>query len=292
MPASCRPTSTTRAYRRPDHCSQSYRIGSGFATVEELLVGEMADGRRPEVRRAMAVGLHRLDRSHAIDVGARRARAGLVPDIAGAPLWPTPHDTRFDFEASADGAEWIDDLGRQAFERLRRTDASPPRAGHIDWRVQNLAFDGDLIVAIYDWDSIAVASEPVFVGNAAGRVPDRLEGPSPRSPTDRRRDARLRRATTRKLAADRSHSDEREELDAANLALLAYTARCQHSDQLLRPDLGDNAPSAGPVSSASGASAASRRPAPVRERWADGSHHDRRAHHAPRGSAGASCSRW
>ena len=30
-------------------------------------------------------------------------------------------------------------------------------------------------------------------------------------------------------------------LDAANLAMIAYAARCQHSDQLLRPDLGDNA---------------------------------------------------
>ena len=33
---------------------------------------------------------------------------------------------------------------------------------------------------------------------------------------------------------------ELDALDAANLAMIAYGARCQHSDQLLRPDLGDN----------------------------------------------------
>ena len=142
-------------------------IGTGFATVEELRTGAAADARHPEVRRSMAAALQ-----HLIAVaGSMPAPSALEPvwcqASRDAPLWPTPHDLRFDFAASVTGAEWIDDLGRAAFERLRDAGSGDRVAGHIDWRVQNLAFDGDRIVAIYDWDSVAVGSEPVFVGNAA-----------------------------------------------------------------------------------------------------------------------------
>jgi len=215
-------------------------VGSALATVEELVVGDMADGRLPEVRRAMAAGFHRLiesARSMPVPVALEPVWRQTSPD---APLWPAPHDTRFDFAATADGAEWIDDHGRRAFERLRRSDSGAPVVGHIDWRVQNLAFDGDGIIAIYDWDSVAVGSEAVFVGNAAAVFTTdwRVPHPDPPPTVDE----------MRAFVTDYEHARghpfrpaEREALDAANLAMIAYAARCQHSDQLLCPDLGDHA---------------------------------------------------
>jgi hypothetical protein len=80
-------------------------------------------------------------------------------------LYGEPHDVRFDFDATTAGAEWIDDLARSALERM---DRDLPRAvGHLDWRVENLGFDGTQVSAIYDWDSVWLSPEPVTVGQAA-----------------------------------------------------------------------------------------------------------------------------
>jgi aminoglycoside phosphotransferase (APT) family kinase protein len=214
-------------------------LGAGFATVEELLTGDVADGHRAEVRTAMAVQLHQLIES---------TRSLPTPDALDpvwcqaspeSPLFPTPHDTRFDFEASADGAEWIDELGRQGFERLRRAEPLPRVIGHTDWRVQNMAFDGERIVAIYDWDSVAVAPEPVFVGSAAAVFPTdwRVPHPDPPPTVDQMHSFVADYETAR---GHPFSAAEREVLDAANLAGLAYSARCQHSDIVLRPEMGDS----------------------------------------------------
>ena len=86
----------------------------------------------------------------------------------GAPLWFEPHDVRFDFDGTAAGAAWIDELAGLARRRLEH---SGPNVviGHFDWRVENLAFQGADIVAIYDWDSVAAAPEAVVVGNAVAQ---------------------------------------------------------------------------------------------------------------------------
>ena len=75
-----------------------------------------------------------------------------------------------------------------------------------------------------------------------GRRASRSTG-EPATPIGRRppTNARLRRrlpAGARQAVLSHSQQDV---LDAANLLVVAYSARCQHSDQLLRPDLGDNA---------------------------------------------------
>ena len=213
-------------------------VGSGLATVEELRAGAEADGRDPAVRRAMAIELHRFIRA------ARPLAPGValdplwLPASPYDPLWATPHDLRFDFEATAGGAEWIDDLARAAFERRRR-DGGEAVIGHVDWRVQNLAFDGDHVVAIYDWDSLALVSEPAIVGQAAGGFPiDWRAGHADPPPTVEEMRAFV--ADYERARGTAFTPRELDALDAANLAMIAYGARTQHSDQLLRPDLGDN----------------------------------------------------
>lgn len=37
----------------------------------------------------------------------------------GEALWSETHDLRFDFQATADGAEWVDDLARTPCRRLK-----------------------------------------------------------------------------------------------------------------------------------------------------------------------------
>ena len=70
---------------------------------------------------------------------------------------------RFDFGASARGAEWIDDLATAARERLADT-VGEIVVAHSDWRAEHVRFARHKIVATYDWQSLAVGSEPVLLG--------------------------------------------------------------------------------------------------------------------------------
>jgi hypothetical protein len=79
-------------------------------------------------------------------------------------LWPTPHDLRFDF--SAPGGEWIDAIARRAREQLSHA-TGRQAITHSDWRAENLRFQGERLVAIYDWDSTVLSKEPCAVGSPA-----------------------------------------------------------------------------------------------------------------------------
>ena len=199
-------------------------LGTGVATFEADLPGDAGPWRRATV----AAGLHRrveAARDLDADVGDP-----LLRRPPGAPLWPEPHDVRFDLDGTTAGAEWIDELGRAARDRLDAAwDAAPAVVGHFDWRVQNLGFGDGGIVAVYDWDSIARAPEAVTVGCAAGtyRIDWRLleEDPLPTV------EDMAGFVADYEAARGRPFDDgERELLDAANLAHLAYGARCQHAD--------------------------------------------------------------
>ena len=202
-------------------------LGAGIATVEEMRRGSPADGHHPTIRRAIAEGLYELV------VAARPLRnltelgqAALFGPQAG---WPEPHDLRFDFDTSVIGAEWIDELARDARGRLQGSDREPV-VGHMDWCAGNLGFDGDRCAAIYDWDSLAVAPEPVVVGAAAAQFcADWSSGAVLPSL------AEMRIFVREYEEARSAHFDflERDLLDAANILQCAYGARCQHSDVVL-----------------------------------------------------------
>src|SRR6185312_3850873 len=81
-----------------------------------------------------------------------------APDV----LWPTPHSKLFDFSYAVD---WIDDVARAA--RARMQPAGDVVIGHGDWRVEHVRFDGDAIVAAFDWDSLCKEREPALVGMTA-----------------------------------------------------------------------------------------------------------------------------
>jgi hypothetical protein len=137
----------------------------GRATLEDWVdEGSYLDGHEPAVRRALAELLATL-------VGLVRdlePSPRLVPFLrtSGGRLWPKPHNVLFDFEATADGAGWIDEIAMAARNR-RDAGHGDLVIGHHDWTVKHVRFDGLRPTVVYDWDSLSADLEPCFAGGAA-----------------------------------------------------------------------------------------------------------------------------
>jgi hypothetical protein len=103
-----------RGFPCPRPVLGSAPFGAGLATVDRLVeAGEFADAHEPEIRREMAWALARL-----IELASEVPQEALAP-LMGQwwpedGLWPPPHNALFDFEATAAGAGWIDDIAREA----------------------------------------------------------------------------------------------------------------------------------------------------------------------------------
>ena len=211
-------------------------LGTGLLTIEEHRGGDTADGRDAAVRRGMATALCDL-----VEAGRPHAADDSIGSWLGEPtiddLWPDPHDLRFDFPGTAAGAEWIDDAARTARASLVAT-ARPEVVGHLDWRVQNLAFAGTRVCAIYDWDSVALVPEPALVGSASVIHPIdwRLERPDPLPSLEQLDGFVADYVIARGAPFD---GDEQLVLAAAQRWVAGYGARCQHSDDVLNlfPDV-------------------------------------------------------
>jgi hypothetical protein len=135
------------------------------ATLEEWRDdGEYHDAHDPDVRRVVAEQLARLLRLTR-ELGPV---AGIEPFFPppGSPLWPVPHNVLFDFETTASGAEWIDEIARAA-KHLRDRRAGELVIGHGDWTVKHIRFDGLRPTAVYDWDSLSTDFEAVYAGGSA-----------------------------------------------------------------------------------------------------------------------------
>lgn len=138
-------------------------LARGLATVEELLDrGQHGNGFEPKCRKLIATGLAEL-------IETLRSFEGDVSCLKhfrrGESLYPQPHSKLFDFEKTAEGAEWIDGFARRA-RQVEVHDASPV-LGHADWRVEHLRFSNGKIVASYDWDSLAFWPETELVATSA-----------------------------------------------------------------------------------------------------------------------------
>lgn len=206
------------------------KLGAGIATVEDFLPGDVANGHDPAILTSLAVELNRF-----ITLGRHVTNVeGLVGpallSVAPSTLWPTPHSPRFNFEATSDGAAWIDLLAWSARRRLESLEGEPV-IGYLDWRVGNLGFDGSTLTAIYDWDSIGLATESFIVGSAAATFSSDWSQPGGSLPSL----GEMRAFVSAYEAQRGAHfsEEERHDVDAANLLLVAYGARCQHSDHLL-----------------------------------------------------------
>jgi outer membrane protein OmpA-like peptidoglycan-associated protein len=199
----------------------------GQVTFEEWLdEGVFRDAHEPAVRRAMA---RELVRFHGLATASGiRPRRPFFP-LGVEELWPVPHNALFDFEATVEGAEWIDEIARAA-KRARDVGAGVEVVGHTDWSAKHIRFDADLRpVAVYDWDSLDTQPEPLLVGNAAGSFTYTEELEHDVFPWP---DARESLAFIEEYEAARGAPFDDEERRAAHGAcvyLRAYAARCGHS---------------------------------------------------------------
>jgi hypothetical protein len=141
-------------------------------------------------------------------------------------LYGEPHSPIFDFEHSSGGAEWIDDVARRAADIGDRT-TSPLVAGHTDWSARNVRYDETRLLAVYDWDSVALVEESTAVGQAAVTWRVTAEAGGTEFPGV---DEILRYVEAyEETAGRRFTASERRGATAAAAYLLAYTARCEHA---------------------------------------------------------------
>jgi hypothetical protein len=206
-------------------------VGNGIGAAEEMLTtGEKLNPHNASVRRVLAAGLFQFVEAATPLLGSVQLPLANPFGLPDDQLWPTPHDLRLDF--SLPGAEWIDDLAKDARLVLDQSASGSMVIGHADWRIENLRMDPSAVVAIFDWDSVCTCPEAVLVGAASVHFTtdwsdsstDSFPSPDESSAfVNEYEEARGRRFAPR----------DRELVDAAQIYRLAYGARCEHSDSLL-----------------------------------------------------------
>lgn len=223
-----------RGFPAPEPLVPPALFGNGTVVAEALLDrGEHVDAHEPKVRRAMASELARFIASCRPLVGLRDLGHHLMV-VADGQLWPTPHDGRFDFEATGAGAEWVDAVARTARRLRDRGDGAGDRVvGHSDWRVQNMRFEHGRLSAVYDWDSVVIEREPVLVGAAAHGFTANYaaQGPWQQRPTLAESVAFVNDYEAARAAP--FSGPERQVARASLVYTMAYAARCEHSDAQL-----------------------------------------------------------
>jgi hypothetical protein len=142
-------------------------LGNGLATIDELVdEGEFRDARDPVIRKAIATALYEqiqlLRHVEQAGVDPTHFDLRLPPDV----LWPRPHNAILDFEATCEGAEWIDELAWKV-KRIIEADDQEPILAHGDFSANQMRFVGERLRMIYDWDSLTLRSELVSVGATA-----------------------------------------------------------------------------------------------------------------------------
>ena len=208
----------------PEPVGEPAELAGTLATAEEWVArGRFRDPHRPEIRLALAT-------SYARSLEHGRSFSG--PDALGEGfdifdaerLWPTPHNALFDFDATAAGAEWIDELAAAAREEARAhaTEAVP---GHSDWSSKHFRFRGTEIVAVYDWDSVLLAPEEFLLASNAAHFTS--HPPHWRAPSVA--ETRLFVDEYERARGRPFDEGQRAAIDAVIVFSTAYTARCEHS---------------------------------------------------------------
>jgi hypothetical protein len=195
------------------------------ATLEEWRdEGEYRDAHEPDVRRVVAEQLARLLRV----TRDLQPVAGIEPffPLPDAPLWPTPHNVLFDFETTAAGAEWIDEIARAA-KPLRDSHVGELVIGHGDWTVKHFRFAGLRPTVVYDWDSLYADFETVYVGGAAATFTYTEHVPVTLWPTVVEARAFFDHYERARGAA--FAPEERGAAQAAAVYCRAYSTRCSHA---------------------------------------------------------------
>src|SRR5262249_5507102 len=155
-------------YPCPEPLTGAAAFGGDVATAEAHVPGGAMLPGADRAARAFAEAFARLIRLAPGPAGG--STVDPVPSWAawnhgGGGLVPWPEDVDVSLNEVA-GAEWIDDAGRRARDRLRVGECEAV-IGHCDWLAGNLRWGGDELLVVHDWDSVTADSEAVLAGFAA-----------------------------------------------------------------------------------------------------------------------------
>jgi hypothetical protein len=195
--------------------------------VESVLVDPGPRRFDPSEMAWSATGLARLVAlTRDIDPKGLDANPMALPTAA---LYPAPHSPLFDFDATASGAEWIDEIATAARSAMTADD---PVIGHSDWSARNVRLGPDGLACVYDWESLQFAPESAAVGFAAATWQSLGEPNEPSAPTatEIAQYIQLYEHARRYPFSQ----DQRQSAKASAVFTIAYTARCEHA---LRPGI-------------------------------------------------------
>ena len=199
------------------------RVGAAVMLAESVLPDPGVGPANAGSRGLLAVGLAEL---------VERCRHLDEPGLAEHPLrrpfhgaFPEPHSPIFDFAATRDGAEWIEDLALRAREVVD-ADTSRPVIAHTDWSLRNVRIDDVGVVGVFDWDSLALLRESEAVALAAATW---SKTGQPNDPTPTSTDIDLYADAYEARRGRQLTTVQRRAMHAAAIASMAYTARCEHA---------------------------------------------------------------
>lgn len=149
-----------------------------WAAFYAFIDGDQRDAHEPAVRRELARSLAELSAVLApIDASALAiTQAGLEP------LWPTPYRVWEPRELDGEEAQLCDRHASEARAVIKKSKL-PRSAMHMDWGVKNTRFHDNRLAAVYDWDSLHLASEAECAGTAAASFTAQWEIPALLTPT-------------------------------------------------------------------------------------------------------------
>lgn len=213
----------TEGFPCPEPIGDIFSVGRARAIAEAVLPDPGVGVVIPKTREVSAAGLaDQIDRCRSLD----------EPRLADHPLrrphtgvFPLPHSPIFDFDATAEGASWIEDVAEQALA-VRDAVSSSAVIAHTDWSLRNIRIHDDALVAVYDADSLALVPEHHAVGQAAATWRNDGEGPDA-TPSVEELHAYIEAYAD--VSEKRFTQDDHRGAVAAALWTLAYIARCEHA---------------------------------------------------------------
>lgn len=210
-------------YPAPRPLSPVFRIGRRYASFQEYVAGNAANGHDTSVRTQLAHALADLVR-----VTDSLAQPVFNPRPRRHPrhVWPTPHQRFFNLRGSTRGAGWLVPRIQRA-RRILNQATERPVLGHDDWSVRNTRFRRGRLVAVFDWDSLQNMDEAVLVGKAATTFTATWYIKCRVTPTPN--EARAFVAAYEARRGHRFSRYDRTRIGAAADFAAAYTARLEHS---------------------------------------------------------------
>jgi phosphotransferase family enzyme len=149
-----------------------------FAAFYGYLDGAHRNPHEPPVRRELARSLAELV---ALLSPLDMADLPLSPGRQEA-LWPAPQRIWQAREIDDEDGQFIESHGRAAQLALKKSKL-PLVAAHLDWGVKNVRFRDDAVCAVFDSDSVHVASEAECVGRAAAQFTAQWDIPAVLTPS-------------------------------------------------------------------------------------------------------------